>query len=88
MEIRKLDQMFEVLGTRAKKRLVAAWAIDAHTIMAVNEAVNMGFIHAILVGDEVRIQAVCREHDVDPAKFTIVHVDNDMAAAITKRANF
>jgi len=66
MEIRKLDQMFEVLKTRSKKRLVAAWAIDAHTIMAVSEAVKMGIIEGILVGDEAKI---------------IVHCDSDAVAA-------
>jgi phosphate butyryltransferase len=81
MEIRKLDQMFEVLGTRAKKRLVAAWAIDAHTIMAVSRAVQMGIIEAILVGDETKIRAVCKDHEIDPAIFKIVHSSSDMAAA-------
>jgi phosphate butyryltransferase len=81
MEIRKLDQMFEVLGTRAKKRLVAAWAIDAHTIMAVSQAVKMGIVEAILVGDEGKITKVCREHDIDPAIFRIVHTASDLEAA-------
>jgi phosphate butyryltransferase len=81
MEIRKLDQMFEVLGTRAKKRLVAAWAIDAHTIMAVSRAVQMGIIEAILVGDETKIRAVCKDHEIDPTIFKIVHSSSDMAAA-------
>jgi len=81
MEIRKLDQMFEVLKTRSKKRLVAAWAIDAHTIMAVSEAVKMGIIEGILVGDEAKIIAVCKEHEIDPAQFRIVHCDSDAVAA-------
>jgi len=81
VEIRKLDQMFEVLKSQAKKRLIAAWAIDAHTIMAVNDAVEMNIIQGILVGDEPRIKAVCAEHGIDPANFSIIHVDNDAAAA-------
>jgi phosphate butyryltransferase len=73
--------MFEVLKTRDKKRLVAAWAIDAHSIMAVYEAVKMNIVQGILVGDENIIKAVCAEHEIDPANFTIVHIDNDIAAA-------
>jgi phosphate butyryltransferase len=73
--------MFEVLKTREKKRLIAAWAIDAHTIMAVYEAVKMNIVQGILVGDENIIKTVCKEHDIDPANFTIVHVDNDIDAA-------
>ena len=38
MEIRKLEQMFEVLRSKPKKRLVAAYANDDHTICAVNAA--------------------------------------------------
>jgi len=81
MEIRKLDQMFDVLATRTKKRLVAAWAIDAHTIMAVAQAVQKGIVEAILVGDEARIKEVCREHNIDSGIFKIEHSENDLAAA-------
>lgn len=81
MEIRKLDQMFEVLASRTKKRLVAAWAIDAHTIEAVAQAANKGIIEGILVGDEARIKQVCTEHKIDPGLFKIVHCDNDLTAA-------
>ena len=61
MQITKLEQMLEVLKSRPKKRLVAAWAIDAHTIVAVSEAVGMGIIDAILVGDEAIIKSVDRK---------------------------
>lgn len=81
MEIRKLDQMFEVLASRAKKRLVAAWAIDAHTIVAVAEAVKIGIIEAILVGDETLIKKGCKDHGIDPAIFNIVHCEHDLEAA-------
>jgi phosphate butyryltransferase len=81
MEIRKLEQMFDVLKTREKKRLVAAWAIDAHTIMAVSEAVKMGIIEGILIGDEALIHKVCAEHNIDPAIFTIEHCSSDADAA-------
>jgi len=81
MEIRKLDQMFDVLATRTKKRLVAAWAIDAHTIMAVAQAVQKGIVEAILVGDEARIKEVCREHNIDSGIFKIEHSENDLTAA-------
>lgn len=81
MEIRKLDQMFEVLGTRAKKRLIAAWAIDAHTITAVAQAVNMGIIEAVLVADEAKVKQECASHNLDPSIFRIVHCDSDVDAA-------
>lgn len=81
MPITKLDQMFEVLASRTKKRLVAAWAVDAHTVVAAAEGVKKGIIEATLVGDEAMITKVCQEHQIDPSIFNIVQADNDIAAA-------
>ena len=81
MPISKLDQMFEILKPRPNKRLVAAWAVDAHTICAVHQAVEMDLIEGILVGDEALIKKVCAEEGIDPSCFRIVQVDNDLSAA-------
>lgn len=81
MQISKLDQMFEILNPRPNKRLVAAWAVDAHTICAVHQAVEMDLIEGILVGDEALIKKVCAEEGIDPSCFRIVQVDNDLSAA-------
>ena len=40
----KLEQMFEVLRSRPKKRLAAAYANDDHTICAVSAAIDNGLI--------------------------------------------
>ncbi len=81
MQITKLDQMFDALKSRPKKRLVAAWAVDSHTICAVHEAVELGIIDAIMVGDETLIKKVCAEEGIDPSVFRIVHVASDLVAA-------
>ena len=81
MQITKLDQMFDVLTSRPKKRLVAAWAIDAHTIEAVYNAVEMGIIEATLVGDAEIITKYCTEHKLDCSKLRIVDCKSDMASA-------
>nr|MDK2850316.1 hypothetical protein [Candidatus Cloacimonadota bacterium] len=81
MEIRKLEQMFDVLKTRSKKRLVAAWAVDAHTLLAVSEAVKMGIVEGILVGDKDLIYKACEENNIDPSLFTIEQCTSDMDAA-------
>lgn len=81
MEIRKLDQMFDVLKQREKKRLVAAWAVDEHTILAVNDAVNMGIVEGVLVGDKKIIETICAQKRVDCKKMTIVDVKTDVEAA-------
>ncbi len=80
MAITKLDQMFEVLKNSSNKRLVAAYANDSHTIGAISQAVDMNLLDATLVGDEATIKQVCKEHNIDPGKFEIVHEPDDMKA--------
>lgn len=79
MPITKLDQMFDALKGK-HKRLVAAWANDAHTIGAVYEAVKMGIIDGILVGDTNIIKKVCAELEINPDSFTLIHTSTDTAA--------
>lgn len=81
MAITKLDQMFEVLKSKTKKRLVAAYANDSHTIEAVSEAVDKGIVDGILVGDEETMRKVCAQLGVDPGKFKLVHEPNENKAA-------
>lgn len=80
MSITKLEQMFDVLKSKTKKRLVAAYANDAHTIGAVSGAVDRGIVDAVLVGDEATIRKVCAEHKIDPGKFRIVQEADEVKA--------
>ena len=80
--ITKLDQMFEVLKSSKKKRLVAAYANDEHTISAVNMAIDMGLIEGTLVGDEKEILKVCSAHGIDASRMTIVHEPDEMKATV------
>ncbi len=82
MTITKLDQMFEAVKSKPKKRLVAAYANDSHTISAVSEAVDKGIIDGILVGDEEAIKKVCLEEKIDIKKFRIVQEANEVKAAV------
>jgi phosphotransacetylase len=81
MAITKLDQMFEVLKSKEKKRLVAAYAIDAHTIGAISGAIDLGIVDATLVGDETTIRKVCTEEGIDVNKFKIVQEADEIKAA-------
>lgn len=81
MSITKLDQVIELVKSKPRKRLIAAYANDSHTIEAVNNAVDMGIVDATLVGDEQVIASVCKELNIDIAKFTIVHEPVDVKAA-------
>ena len=81
MQVTKLEQMFDLLKSKDKKRLVAAFANDSHTIGAVNQAVDMGLIEATLVGDKDIISKVCSEMKIDIDKFKIVQEPDEMKAA-------
>lgn len=81
MVVTKLDQLIDLVKEKGKKKLVAAYANDAHTIEAVNEAVDMGIVDAILTGDEATIKGVCKELNIDPSKFEIVQEADEAKAA-------
>jgi len=76
--ITNFDQMFEQLRSKPKKRLVAAWGVDDHTISAVYMAVEAGIVEGILVGDEEMIRKVCAENNYDMAKLTVVNNNNEL----------
>ena len=62
------------------KRMVAAWAVDEHTIEAASKAVDLGFIKATLVGDAKMINEVCEKHGIDASKFDIVDNPDELKA--------
>jgi len=81
MALTKLEQIFDLLKSRNKKRLVAAYANDAHTIEAVYAAVEKGIIDATLTGDEANIRKICQDHGFDVQKFEIINEPNELKAA-------
>ena len=83
MAIQKLDDLFEVLRSKPRKRLVAAYANDAHTIEAVAAAVQAGIVEATLVGDRDTILKVCQEQKMDASQFEIVQESVDTKAVAT-----
>ena len=70
----------ELQSGGSKKMMVAAWGVDTHTVAAASKAVDLGLADVTLVGDNDMIVAACKEENVDPAKFTIVHNDNELAS--------
>ena len=72
--MKNFNEIFAELQSRgAKKKMIAAWGVDSHTIAAASKAVEMGLAEVTLVGDEAMIAAACIEEGVDQALFTIVH---------------
>lgn len=81
MNIKTLDELVELVKSKPKKRLVAAYANDEHTLQAVNAAVDLGVVDATLVGDQAVIAENCKNLNIDINKFRIVHESVDTKAA-------
>ncbi len=62
------------------KRMVAAWAVDEHTIEAAAQAQRLGFVSATLTGDAARIGDICRVRGIDPASFRILDIPDEQQA--------
>ena len=67
------SDIFASLASRgAKKRMIAAWGVDSHTIVAASKAVDLGIVEVTIVGDSPMVAWVCAEEGIDVSKFTIV----------------
>ena len=80
MSITKLEQIVEAVKSRPRKRLVAAFANDAHTIKAIYKAIELGIVDGTLVGDTTEIERVCKMEGLDAGKFIIIHQTNELKA--------
>ncbi len=80
--ITKLDDLLELVKTKEKKRLVAAYANDSHTIGAVSAAIDKGIVDATLFGDIDTIKKVCAEEGIDPNKFELVQEADETKAGV------
>lgn len=79
--IKTFEDIFSELANRGnKKRMIAAWAVDSHTVAAASKAVDLGIVDATLVGDENLIKEQCEKESVDHGKFTIIHNPSELPA--------
>ena len=74
------DLFAELQAKGICKRMVVAWGVDSHSIEAAALATDKGFVTTTLVGDPDLIEAVCKEHNIDSAKFTIVPEKDELKA--------
>lgn len=77
--MKNFSEIFETLQSRgSRKRMVAAWGVDGHTIAAAAKAVDLQLVDVTLVGDENLIAQACKDENVDVSIFTIVHNPDEM----------
>ncbi len=79
--ITSFNDLFATLKAKGvHKHMVAAWAVDSHTIEAASRATDLGFVEVTLVGDRDQIARVCSECGIDIAKFRIVDIKDELKA--------
>ena len=75
----KFEQIYaELKGRGSRKRMVAAWGVDTHTVAAAGKAIALGLADVTLVGDQDLIAKACAEEGVDISVFTIVHNPDEL----------
>lgn len=77
-----MEQLVAAAVARGRRRIAVAYAQDAHTLEAVNDAVEAGMAEATLFGDPAAIEAVCREEGIDCARFDIVPCFSDVECVV------
>ena len=79
--ITSFNDLFATLKAKGiRKRMVAAWGVDSHTIEAASMATDLGFVEVTLVGDEDLIAKVCADFGINPAKFRIIDIKQELKA--------
>jgi phosphate butyryltransferase len=83
--IRTLDQLLQQLKGAPSKRLVVAAGHDESTIQATARAAAEDIARVTLVGDETRIDALCKEFKLDKGVFEVVNEPDVAKAGATAR---
>ena len=77
--LKSFNEIISALQSRgARKRMIAAWGVDGHTIAAAAEAVRLGLADVTLVGDQDMIAQACAAEGADVSLFTVVHNPDEM----------
>lgn len=77
--ITKLEQLVQAVQNRGKRRIAVAYAEDIHTLQAVNAAVKLGIVDAILIGNRKNITEVALSEGIDLSNFIIQEEATDVA---------
>jgi phosphate butyryltransferase len=79
--ITSFEDIYARVASLPKKRLVVAWGVDDHSIVAAAEAIKKNLADVTLVGNQGMIKKVCDAENIDPAIFHVVDMSDDMSAS-------
>lgn len=67
----------------APRIIALAKAVDANALRAIIRAHELGFVNAILCGDENEIKNIAKKNNLNISDFEIVHCSDELSAAAT-----
>ena len=79
----EFESMLLSMRPRAPRNIAIACATDVHALHSVIAAHKMGFVNAILCGDENEIKDIATTNNLNISDFEIVHCDDELNAAAT-----
>jgi phosphate butyryltransferase len=81
--IKNLNGLLEAAKKQETMKLVVAAAQDEDVLLAVAKAAEESLIEPVLVGDEVKINAIAKEHNLDLSKYELIHIEDLVEVAKT-----
>jgi phosphate butyryltransferase len=86
-QITSFNQLITRVKQKETKRLAIASAEGEEIIEAVKQATEEKIISAVLVGDQARIEDLCKKKEIDPGTVEIINApDSKLAARVTVEA--
>ncbi|MDD4107917.1 MAG: phosphate acyltransferase [Prolixibacteraceae bacterium] len=80
MNIKSFADLLNIVKKQSEKRLVAVNGTDENTLEALDEAVKMGLVSAILTGDKGEIEKTCSDLNIDIHNYKIIHTTTEKEA--------
>ena len=77
----EFETLLESMRPASPRRVALACATDTNALSSVCVAHKMGFVNAILYGDENEIKNIATKHGLDISDFEIVHCNDELSAA-------
>lgn len=77
----EFESLLESMRPASPRSVALACATDPNALSSVCVAHKMGFIDAVLYGDETEIKNIATKHNLDISDFEIVHCNDELSAA-------
>lgn len=77
----EFETLLESMRPASPRRVALACATDTNALSSVCVAHKMGFVNAVLYGDENEIKNIATKHGLDISDFEIVHCNDELSAA-------